>query len=968
MSTPAHQRVAARSAASPPGRRSPGILGTVGRGIAITALVAAGVGAAAPAQAAEPDFGLNVTIFDETWSAEDISAALQAASHEAEFSLNRHQFFFKPGTYGDPSGAADPLNATGIVNSELGYYQSVSGLGASPEDVVINGAIHVEPVRACEDNPWDCPQPGSLTRFWRSMSNLTFNPIQQPVGEDAERGFPSGITEPHMMRYAVSQAAPLRRINVEGDLTVFGRVGEYASGGYLANSNVDGRLITGSQQQWFTRNSTVGTWDGGVWNMVFSGVEGAPPTDFAQPVGDGVGNKTTIDETPINRESPFLYLDGEDYKVFVPKAKPDTRGHDWSTDAAAGDSIDIADFFIAKPGDTAAQLNAALADGEHLLITPGVYELDAALEVDRADTVVLGLGYASLVPVAGNAAIEIGDVAGVKVAGLTVDAGLENSEVLVRVGPDGATVADAANPTTLTDVFIRIGGPWAGKATTSIEVNSPHTLLDHIWAWRADHGDGVAWDANTGDHGVVVNGDDVTALGLFVEHYQKNQVIWNGERGRTIFYQSEIPYDPPSQAAFMDGDRLGFASYRVADDVTTHLAQGLGVYSFFDPQYNGDTDIFVESGVQLPRSPQVRVESAVSVFLNGVGGIHRIVNDAGESVQGPGGGVSRFLASYPPADTTAPSLEASVAGPQSNGWHRTATLTVDASDDYTPPPVVELDHGDGWVAYDGPVALADGEHDIAIRATDSSGNVATASWSGKVDGTAPVVTAAVDEDAGTVALAADDAHSGVAVLEYALGSSVAGDGADWQAYTAPVELQPGARVVSFRAADVAGNVSEIGSAGFANPNAPSLSLGVDGPLEPGQQVELGGADVPAGDYTVVFRSEPVEVAQATVGNDGVLAASFAVPAVEDGAHTIELTGPDGAVIASLAVTVAAAVPGGPGDPGDPGTTPGGSGTGSGSGSGLAATGFDGAFGALAALALLVAGGILALVRRRQARA
>ncbi|WP_202107084.1 adenylyl cyclase [Agromyces seonyuensis] len=612
----------------PPARRR-----RLAAGGAIAALaLGGGLLSSAPAAAAEePDFGPNVTIFDDTWTADQISAALMAASTEAEFSLNRHQFFFKPGTYGSAAGQDNPATATGIVNSELGYYQAVAGLGASPEDVRINGSIHVEPVRACEANPWDCQQPGSLTRFWRSMSNLTFNPIQRPVGADASRPFPSGITNAHQMRFAVSQAAPLRRINIEGDLTLMGRVGEYASGGYLANSNVDGEILSGSQQQWFTRDSSVGTWNGGVWNMVFSGVDGAPATDFGPQPGGGVGNKTSIATTPIVRESPFLYLDGEDYEVFVPKAKTETSGYDWSTDASAGESIPIGDFYIAHEGATAAQLNAALAAGKHLLVTPGVYYLDAPLQIDRADTVVLGLGYASLVPTAGNAAIEVGDVAGVKIAGLTVDAGETKSDVLVQVGPAGASVADASDPTTLTDVFIRIGGPWAGKATTSIEVNSPHALLDHIWAWRADHGQGVGWTSNVGDHGVIVNGSDVTALGLFVEHYQKNQVIWNGERGRTIFFQSEIPYDPPTQGAYMDGTRLGYAAYRVGDNVRHHLAQGLGVYSFFDSQYNAGQHLYVESGVQVPQRPGVRIESAASVMLNGTGGINHVVNDQGDA-------------------------------------------------------------------------------------------------------------------------------------------------------------------------------------------------------------------------------------------------------------------------------------------------------------------------------------------------
>jgi len=604
-----------------------------GAGVAALAVAATGVALGAPATAApatDPDLGPNVVFIDDSWSVDQINTYLASINDEAEFSQDRHAVFFEPGVYGDASGQDDPATATGIVNAEVGYYTAIAGLGAQPDDVLINGALSVQPVVSCPNNPWSCQDPGSLTRFWRSLSNVAINPIQRPVDEDVNRPFPAGITDPHQLRFAVSQAAPLRRVDIQGDLTVFGRFGEYASGGYLANSRVSGRLVTGSQQQWYTRNSEVGTWDGGVWNMVFSGVEGAPATDFGPQPDGTAGNKTTLDTTPLSREAPFLFRDGEDLAVFVPNARTETRGVDWSTDADAGQKLSLDTFFVAHEGDSAAEINAALATGKNLLLTPGVYHLDEAIQVENPDTVVLGLGYASLAPTSGTAALEIGDVAGVKVAGITVDAGPVESDVLVRVGPADAHVADAADPTTLTDVFVRVGGPWVGKATTSIEVNSDHVLMDHIWAWRGDHGSGIGWDQNTGDHGVVVNGDDVTATGLFVEHYQKNQTIWNGERGRTVFYQSEIPYDVPSQAAFMDGDRKGYASYRVGDHVQRHDAVGLGVYSFF----NQGVDVRVASGIQTPVRAGVTFRSMTSVFLNGSGGIDHVVNETGAPAVG----------------------------------------------------------------------------------------------------------------------------------------------------------------------------------------------------------------------------------------------------------------------------------------------------------------------------------------------
>ena len=115
----------------------------------------------------------------------------------------------------------------------------------------------------------------------------------------------------------------------------------------------------------------------------------------------------------------------------------------------------------------------------------------------------------------------------------------------------------------------------------------------------------------------------------------------------------------------MDGDRLGYASYRVADDVDAATSPiGLGMYSFFDNQYNGDTALYAESGIQVPQKYGVRIESAVSVMLNGTGGINHIVNDAGEAALAPGGGISKFLKVY---ETRGPSGNAERAGHGSHG-------------------------------------------------------------------------------------------------------------------------------------------------------------------------------------------------------------------------------------------------------------------------------------------------------------
>ena len=159
--------------------------------------------------------------------------------------------------------------------------------------------------------------------------------------------------------------------------------------------------------------------------------------------------------------------------------------------------------------------------------------------------------------------------------------------------------SDPNDPSALHDVFFRIGGPHVGKATVSLEVNADNAILDHIWAWRADHGSGVGWTSNTADTGVVVNGDNVIATGLFAEHYQKYNVFWAGENGKTIMFQNEMPYDPPNQAAWQHDGVLGWAAYKVADSVKTHEGWGLGSYCFF----NVDPTIHATRAFEVPVTP-----------------------------------------------------------------------------------------------------------------------------------------------------------------------------------------------------------------------------------------------------------------------------------------------------------------------------------------------------------------------------
>ncbi|MFE2457779.1 coagulation factor 5/8 type domain-containing protein [Streptomyces sp. NPDC059402] len=531
------------------------------------------------------DLGPNVIVFDP--STANIQGRLDEIfkqQESAQFGTGRYALLFKPGTYHG-------------LNAQLGFYTSIAGLGLSPDDTTINGDVTV-------DAGWF---DGNATQnFWRSAENLALVPV-------------SGTN-----RWAVSQAAPFRRMHVRGGLNLAPDGYGWASGGYIADSRIDGEVGPYSQQQWYTRDSSVGGWLNAVWNMVFSGVEGAPAQSFPEPP------YTTLETTPVSREKPFLYLEGDEYRVFLPEKRTDARGVSWGNGTPRGTSLPLSGFYVAKPGDSAATLNQALDQGLHLLLTPGVYHLDQTVDVERAGTVVLGLGYATLVPDNGVTALRVADVDGVRLAGFLVDAGPVNSPTLLEIGPEGASADHAANPTTVQDVFVRIGGAGPGKATTSMVVNSRHTIVDHTWVWRADHGDGVGWETNRADYGVVVNGDDVLITGLFVEHFNKYDVQWNGERGRTVFFQNEKAYDAPDQAAIQNGSVKGYAAYKVGDDVTEHEGWGMGSYCY----YNVNPSIVQHHGFAAPTRSGVRFHGLLVVSLGGQGQYECVINDTGAPTSG----------------------------------------------------------------------------------------------------------------------------------------------------------------------------------------------------------------------------------------------------------------------------------------------------------------------------------------------
>jgi len=532
----------------------------------------------------KPDLGPNVSVFDPSMPASAIQRRINdiyTTQQHNEFGPERNALLFLPGEY--------------KVDIPVGFYTEVLGLGASPDAVHIVGNVHAD---ASETNN------NATTTFWRAAEGFSIS----PTGGS--------------MQWAVSQAVPFRRMHVRGDIVLHQHHG-WASGGWMSDALIDGQVDAGPQQQFLSRNTEWGSWSGSNWNMVFVGVPHPPPGEWPTPP------YTKIPETPIVREKPFLQADPSgNLSVCIPALRTGSVGITWHGGTTPGRAIPISRFYIARPSaDTAATINAHLAKGENLLFTPGVYQLTESLRITRPNTVVLGLGFATLKPTNGTAAMTTADVDGIIIAGLLFDAAEKQSPVLLEVGPEGSKARHVQNPISLHDVFFRVGGAGVGRTEVNLKINSSDTIIDHTWIWRADHGSGVGWLSNTSNNGLVVNGDNVTVYGLFVEHHQQFQVLWNGNHGRTYFYQSEIPYDPPDQASYQSTSGTnGWASYKVADGVSSHEAWGLGIYSVF--LHPG---VVLTRAIEVPKTPDVKFIHMITVALGDLGEISHVINDTGEA-------------------------------------------------------------------------------------------------------------------------------------------------------------------------------------------------------------------------------------------------------------------------------------------------------------------------------------------------
>lgn len=529
--------------------------------------------------------GKNVFLFDPQMNMKDIQTLIDTiyskqASRGSEFNENRFAFLFKPGKYN--------------LDIKVGYYMHIIGLGENPEDVVITGAVRSKSTR----------NGNVLTNFWREAENLTVIPTTEPANV-----------------WGVSQAAALRRIYIKGDLQLHDK--GYASGGFLADSKIDGTVMAGGQQQWFSRNTELQKWTGGAWNIMFMGVLSSPASNWPK------GPITTLEKTPAIREKPYLIIKEGKLYVKIPDIKLNSSGPSWLNGYKDKKTVSLEKFFIVKQGCIADSINLALQKGKNLLFTPGIYKLDKNIKVTRPGTIIIGLGMATLLPSNDNLVMEVSDIDNVTICGLIFEAGKNHSETLLQVGKPDSHKNHANTPTLLSDVFFRVGGATEGSATSCLTINSNNVCVDHVWLWRADHGNGVGWNKNKCANGLIVNGDNVLIYGLFNEHFQEYQTLWNGNHGRLYFYQSEMPYDPSNIDAWKHDDIGGYASYKVSDKVTAHEAWGLGIYCYFP-----SLPVIMNNAIEVPQKTEKDIHHKMIYWLNGnkESKILNIINDKGGSV------------------------------------------------------------------------------------------------------------------------------------------------------------------------------------------------------------------------------------------------------------------------------------------------------------------------------------------------
>ena len=299
----------------------------------------------------------------------------------------------------------------------------------------------------------------------------------------------------------------------------------------------------------------------------------------------------------------------------------------------------MSQFYVAKPGDTAATLNAALAAGLNLFFTPGVYSVEQPIAITQRQHGGAGhrLPDAAAASTA-SAPMAVADVDGVKVAGLLFDAGTTNSAALLTGGPGHIDGEPCGQPDHGAGrVLPRRRRRGSGKATNSAgRQQQQRDRRRHLGLARRPRQRRDGLDRSTpANTGLLVNGANVLATGLFVEHYQQYQVLWNGENGQDHLLpeRDAVRRAEPGRLDQRQRQRMGRVQGGRQRARTTR-AWGLGSYCFFNIG-GTSTNINAARGFEVPDTwLNVKLHDILTVSLGGNGTISNVVNNTGGIAQG----------------------------------------------------------------------------------------------------------------------------------------------------------------------------------------------------------------------------------------------------------------------------------------------------------------------------------------------
>jgi len=484
----------------------------------------------------------SIKVFAPGDDVQGFASSLYQTMQRAQFSDRRYALLLKAGSYAS-------------TEIPVGYYTSLIGVAQHIDDVSINSFYTM-------DNP---DVGNACDNFWRSAEGLA-------------------ATNPSIM-WATSQAAPLRRVHAHGDLWLSEKGSpHWSSGGFMSDSTIDGPLQMGTQQQFLVRNAQLnGGAIGKNKNYVFVGTNGAPA---ASPDG----TISAVPTSPRIAPKPYIVENYGAWSIEVPAMASNVAGSSYSVSS----SIDFSRVYVAKEGETAASINAGIAQMDALLLTPGIYGMEIALYIKKPGFVVLGIGFPTLVALNGLSAIYVA-ADDVRVAGVLLEAGTP-----VGSPPTQPMLWWVGNGGVMSDIFSRVGAfSYARdfkpsciqtRADIHLEIDGSGVTVDNIWLWHADHDDcGGLSDSSYSQFGLIVRGSDVVVYGLKAEHMFDNLVQWYGDRGSVYFFQSELPYHVQGYP--------GTGAYMVAQNINEHIGVGLGVY-----MVGGYT---VDTGFRVPRGARM---------------------------------------------------------------------------------------------------------------------------------------------------------------------------------------------------------------------------------------------------------------------------------------------------------------------------------------------------------------------------